>query len=91
MLNKTKQSRLLNLIDHDRYVVNDFNQSINVDDNPSGSITSESSKNQFIQNDQFQRHSIIYNNQNRGEIANNIGSFDFEAEINHHCCSKEIS
>ena len=72
---------MLKLIDHDGYVVNDFNQSINIDDNPSGSITSESSKNQFIQNDELQRHSIIYNNQNRGEIANNIGSFDFEAEI----------
>ena len=78
---ETKQSRLLKLIDHDGYVVNDFNQSIDVRDNPSGSITSESSKNKFIQNDELQRHSIIYNNQNRGEIANNIGSFDFEAEI----------
>jgi hypothetical protein len=78
--NKKKQSKPLKLID-DGYVVNYFRQSINFYHNPSGSIISESSKNQFIPNDELQRHSIIYNNQNRGEIVNNIDSFDFEAEI----------
>ena len=81
--NKKPQSRPPKSID-DGDLVNYCQQSINFYHHPS-----ESSKNQSIENDEFQRH-FIYNNQNRGEILNNIDSSDssdlsdFEVEIKPH-------